>query len=413
MKQLSVRKKKVTFDCSPLTWDKINKLRKQQGYFDKPFEEWLKYLTRDTTTGTLPSEQIEKSMREGGMLDLWMNNFAMNFPYIKWGDGVQLQTPENSEPHSISALATPMPILEGEAGYAEAKDAPVDNRYGTNCKYPPQSAALVIGRGPSVFKNKHLEMLADAIAKKEFKGKIIIPDGILIDCLSHNIIPDYTITVDGSPIIEKWYNHPLVAKYGPKLKTILAVTIHHETYKLIVKNGLKVYWYEPLWDDWRQNESFTRMQRLMTKSKRDPNGIPAASSGGNSGACAFAMASAVLKCAPVGLVGMDYGYPEGTKIGETPYYSSYMTMSGGNLDAIAYNYQEVYHPFFKTKATIDHVFANYRRAFLSMQKASKPWYLLYGGTINCTEGGTIYGEGINCMYFKTFLEKYGKYEGSK
>lgn len=407
MTTLSVRKKKITFDCSPLTWEKINKLRKQQGYFEKEFEEWLKYLTRDTTIQMLPNEQIEKNMREGGMLDLWMTNFSLNFPYIKWGDKIDLQIPQNFETHSISELAAPMPILEGESGYVEAKDAPADNRYGINCKYPPQSCALVIGRGPSIFKNKHLEMLAGAIAKKEFKGLIFAPDGMLIECLEHNIIPDYTITVDGSPIITKWYDNPLVAKHGAKLKVILSVTVNNDVYKLIVKQGAKTYWYEPLWDDWRQNESFTRLQRLMTKSKQDPNGIPAASSGGNAGACCFTMASTVLKRAPVGLIGIDLGYPEGTKVEDTPYFSAYMKQTGGNLDAIGQHYKVVYHPFFKTKATMDHVFMNYRRAFLGMQPQVKPWYTLYGGTINCTEGGTLFGEGITCMYFKDFLTKYG------
>lgn len=402
------RKKKITFECSPLTWEKVNKLRKKFGYFDKPFEEYLKYLTRSTTVAELPNEHIERSMRDGGLLDMWMENFANNFPYIKWGDKIDLTIPEGDAPHTISEIATPMPILEGEPEYAVAKDAPIDNRHGVNCKNPPGSCALVIGRGPSVFINKHLEVLADAIAKKEFEGQIVVPDGMLIECLKHKIIPDYTITVDGSPIIKKWYDHPFVRKYGSKLKVILSVTVNNDVYKLIIKQGAKVYWYEPLWDDWRQNDSFTRMQRLMTKNKRDVNGIPAASSGGNAGSCSFTMASGVLKCSPVGLIGIDFGYPEGTVIDETPYYSAYMNASGGNLDVIKTSFRDVHHPFFKTKAKIDHVFLNYRRAFLGMQNASKPWYLLYGGTINCTEGGTLYGDGIRCMWFRDFIAQYGK-----
>jgi len=403
----SVRKKKITFEISSVVWSKINKLRDQQGYLNKPLEEWFKYITRDVTLKMLSNEQMERSMRDHGMLDLWMNNFAQNLPYIKGGDKTVLQVPEGSETHTISEIASPMPILEGEPNYVTEKDAPIGVIRGINCKHPPKSAALVIGRGPSVFKRNHLQILSDAIQKKEFTGQIIIPDGMLIDCLEHNIVPDFVITVDGSPIIKKWFDHPLVYKHGKQLKAIMSVTVNNEVYRFVKSQNVKIFWYEPLWDDWRQNDSFTRLQRLMTKSKKDPNGIPAAASGGNAGTCCFVMASTVLKLAPVGLIGIDLGYPEGTKIDETPYFSSYMQMNKENLDIIKQFYEEVYHPFFKTRATIDHVFCNYRTAIIAMQKANLPWYRLYGGTINCSEGGTLFGEGITCMWFKDFIAKYG------
>lgn len=403
-------KRKITFRISPLTLRKVNKMREIHGYLHKPFEEWLKFLTRDLTINPTLGEQIEKNMRLGGMIDMWMANYSQNFPYIKWGDNIKLVIPDNVVVQTISDLAEPMPILEGEPTFL-ADDAPIDERHGVKCKYFPKSSAIVIGRGPDVFNKKHLEKLADAILHKEYTGLIVVPDGMLIECLTRGIIPHCVVTVDGSPIILKWYDHPLVKKYGNKLTAVFSITVNHKVYKFAKKQGIKIHWYEPMWDDPRQIDSLTKLQRLMTKSPKDPNGIPAVASGGNAGACSWVIASSVFKRSPVGLIGMDYGYPEGTNLEETPYFSSYMRGSGEDSGVLR-TYEMVHHPFFGTNAYIDHVFKNYRRIFLSMQDGTLPWFKLYGGTINCTEGGTLWGRGITCMWFKTFLEEYGNYGAS-
>ncbi len=46
-------------------------------------------------------------------------------------------------------------------------------------------SAIVIGRGPSIKKKKHLELLADS----NYKGAIICTDGNLINVLEHGITP--------------------------------------------------------------------------------------------------------------------------------------------------------------------------------------------------------------------------------
>jgi hypothetical protein len=69
-------------------------------------------------------------------------------------------------------------------------------------------------------------------------------------------------------------------------------------------------------------------------------------------------------------------------------------------------YKEFYHPTFRQKAYTDLVFYHYRQAFLSLQQSVKRWFRMYGGTINCTEGGTLFGPGIKCMRFSEFLEEF-------
>jgi hypothetical protein len=273
-------------------------------------------------------------------------------------------------------------------------------------KYPPSGSAIVVGRGPSLFKKGHLPMLAKAIEEGQYTGKVIASDGGLIPCLEAHVIPDVVVTVDGAPIIKKWFDHPLVKEYGSQMAWIVSITVSHEVYQLGINSGLKAYWFNPMFDDWRQNESWTRLQRLLSRTSKYMRGIPAANAGGNAGACAWVMAMNLLHCAPVALIGIDLGYPEGTPLQDTHYYDRILREAKGNVSIIKEAYPEFYHPVFKEKAYVDLVFYHYRQAFLSMQQSNPLWFKRYGGTINCTEGGTLFGQGITCMKFERFLKEH-------
>ena len=84
----------------------------------------------------------------------------------------------------------------------------------TNGKTKLQSA-IVIGRGPSVKKKGHLEMLV----KSNFNGAVVCCDGALITALKAGVTPErfpnfYVVTIDPYPLTKKFYelraNHPRV-----------------------------------------------------------------------------------------------------------------------------------------------------------------------------------------------------------
>jgi hypothetical protein len=220
------------------------------------------------------------------------------------------------------------------------------------------------------------------------------------------VIPQVVVTVDGAPIIKKYFEHPLVSKYGHLMKWIVSITVNHEVYLTAKKAGMQTYWFNPMFDDWRQNESWTRLQRLLSRTDKFMRGVPAANSGGNSGACAWIMAMSVFKRAPIALIGMDLGYPEGTKLEDTQYYSSALREAKGDATILRRTYPKFYHPDFKENAFVDMVFYHYRQAFLEMQQTTPLWYHLCGGTYNCTEGGTLFGPNIKCQRFSQFLEEH-------
>jgi hypothetical protein len=392
-----------------MTFRKLRAL-KSRDVGQESWFEWFKYITRNVALEPTLAERIQEGTYRT-MQKKWMSNFADNLPYIRFGDQAALTYPADYTQKTIANLAIPEPVIEGEEDFE--KTTPVlgfpvtyDDSKGIRVKYPPTRSAIVVGRGPSLFKHKHPELLATAIRNGEYNGLIVASDGALIPLLEAGIVPHVVTTVDGSPAIKKWFDHPLVEEHGNKIAWIASVTVDNSVYQTARKAGLQVYWFNPMFDDWHQIESFTRLQRLMSRTDKYIRGVPAANSGGCAGNCAWIMAVELFKCSPVCLIGMDAGYPEGTNLEETHYFKGALKEAGGDVNIIRKAYPVYYHPVFKTKSFADIIFNNYRNALIEAQQDTKLWYRLYGGTINATEGGTIWGEGIKCMPFKQFLTEH-------
>lgn len=381
------------------------------------WSEWFKYLARDVN--------IEPSLHERIMygsfkvlMQTWMHNFGDNILNIRYGDDITehivdgrviISIPENYRQTTVSDLVEWTPLLEGEPEYAnaEAKEGRMGEIKGMKVKCPPKGSAVVVGRGPSLFKHGHLKLLAEKMKNGEYKGIVVASDGALIPCLENDVVPHYVVSVDGAPIIKKWFDNPLVEQAASMINGwIASVTINHDVYLAGRKAGLKIYWFNPTFDDWRQNETWTRLQRLLSTTPKYDMGVPAMNSGGNAGACAWIFAMQVLKRSPIALIGIDFGYPEGTPLEQTQYFDKILAEAKGNVDIIRKTYPKFYHPVFKEHAYADLVFFHYRQAFLNLQEITDLWYRLYGGTVNCTEGGTLFGQGITSMKFSEFLEEH-------
>lgn len=261
---------------------------------------------------------------------------------------------------------------------------------------------IVVGAGPSIYEHKHLELLSKYIHDGRYKGIVVATDRMLVPCLDLGIVPHISVTVDGSPIIQKFFDHPKVVEYGPQLKIVLTCTTSPLVAETCRKNNCNIYWYNPMFDDVRRNESFSRMQKFTTMSDRHPNGLANVSAGGNAGCAGWVFSHSLLRRSPIALIGLDFGFPEGTPLKETPYYSGMINNVGGDtVIAARYGFEHFIHPIFKTKSYADPVFCNYRASFReTVSKAPS-----YVQTYNCTEGGTLWGEKITCIPFQEFLDK--------
>lgn len=246
--------------------------------------------------------------------------------------------------------------------------------------------ALIIGAGPSLKRHNHLELLK----KNEFNGIIFATDRILKDCLNSGIIPDYVAIMDASPKIFNYINHKIVDKFADKTTAIMAV----QTHPSVVKRWKgDIFWYNTSIDE-TIIPNLNYIMYLLTKKTELPTA-------GHTSSLAWNAAFFVFKSNPIVIIGMDLSYPLDTPIEETWYYEGYLKRYNNDKNKVRSLYKKYHHSVFNTDCYYDPVFGYYiTDSLFQLTEFAKTGRKIY----NCTEGGAIEGEGINCMSLKKYLE---------
>jgi hypothetical protein len=266
-----------------------------------------------------------------------------------------------------------------------------------------KSSAIIIGRGPSLREHNHLEKLANS----DFKGKIICTDGILQNALKAGVTPDkfpnfYVITIDTNEEIKPFYDNELVAKYGKKIKCLLSTTVPQTTYDAIKKSQLEIFWLHTLFDYNKGKSSFNYISGQMTKNEIHPDGFPAIQTGGNVGTSCWIVSWSILKSNFIGLIGIDHGYSVNTSWEMINKYHQIPENIDKNSSAFKKAYPKIYNPDYDSYCIQDPVFQLYSKALKEFVPKAPKWTK----TINATEGGSIFGKGIECTTLSKFLQKY-------
>lgn len=346
------------------TLDRINKIKSDMGLENKSWDEWFEQIFPQKHE--TDQEFIEKTIRNNAKnlwYEDWIKNFALNLNYIWDGNSARdLFSNENKK-----------------------------------------SSALVIGRGPSIKKHNHLELLS----KSDFNGAIICSDGILPNVLEAGITPDkfnlFVLTIDAQEHQKLFYENPLTQKYGAGIKCILSTTVHPEIFNSATKAKMEIFWLHTLVDYEGDKISFNKIQSIMTKIRNHQKGLPAIQTGANVGTSAWVVAWSILKCTHVGLIGMDNGYDADISWNDINYHGNPFPKDiDQNSESFKKAYPTIYNPDFDCYCKQDPLFVYYANAlkefiFKTKNKVS---------TINATEGGAIFGAGILCISFKKFLEEY-------
>jgi len=264
--------------------------------------------------------------------------------------------------------------------------------------------ALVIGRGPSLIKNKHLELLSQS----GYDGTIICTDSALKSCLSSGVTPEkfkrfYVVTIDTNDYVKKFYQGSIVSRFGKKIRCLLSTTVDPSTYNAATKSGMNVFWFHTLFDYNKGKSSFNYISGIMSKTKNHAKGFPAIQTGGNVGTSSWILAWSVLKSSPVGLIGIDHGYTNDMSWVAISEQHKIPDDIDKNSMAFKKAYPIVYNPDFNTYCKQDPLFVYYSNALKEFIPKAPTWVK----TINATEGGAIFGKGIHCMKFHEFLRKYG------
>lgn len=268
--------------------------------------------------------------------------------------------------------------------------------------------SLVISAGPSLHRRASIE----TIKKSDFQGHLVAVDGTMGHCLRNGIVPDYVVTVDpDTHRIIRWFGDPrlserpeddyfqrqdldpalnsdeierneelieLVNRYGPEMKVIISTSTSPEVTQRCIEAGMELYWWNPLYDDFEDPESYSR--KIYQSNK-----VPCMVTGGNCGTSAWVFSHAILNSPSVLMVGMDFAYPPGTSFRNTQYYEILTEIMPDNPEA---GIIEVYNPHLEQTWMTDPAYYWYNQNFLQMVSQSNC------RTYNCTEGGILFGEGI-------------------
>ena len=269
--------------------------------------------------------------------------------------------------------------------------------------------AIVIGRGPSIKKHKHLELLAQS----NYNGSIICTDGSLIGALKAGITPEkfpkfYVVTIDPYQIIETFYDDPIITKFGSKINGIFSIITHPKVVNLARNAGIKIHWLHTLFDYDKGKKSFNHISSMMVRAKNHVNGLPAIQTGGNVGTSSWFVAWRILKNNTVALIGINHGWEEEEKASEM-IKSHQSEITKDNVEIVREDdpkyknyFKKIHNPDFNCDAIVDPLYQFYRMALLEFISRSPSWLT----TINATEGGSIFGKRIESMKFKDFLKNY-------
>lgn len=266
-----------------------------------------------------------------------------------------------------------------------------------------KKSSIIIGRGPSILKNNHFDLLK----KSNYRGTIICTDGALPNVLRAGIIPQkfkkfFVVTIDANFDVKKFYEDKLVKKYGNKIKCILSTTVPKTTLNSIEKTGMKIFWIHTLFDYNKGKSSFNYISGILTRAKNHKQGLPAIQTGGNVGTSCWIIAWSILKSTHIGLIGIDHGYAQETSWDEICSYHNIPKNINQKSKAFKKAFPTIYNPDFKCYCKQDPIFQFYSNALKEFVPKSPKWVK----TINATEGGAIFGKGITCIKFKDFLQKY-------
>ncbi|BDX07755.1 6-hydroxymethylpterin diphosphokinase MptE-like protein [Planctobacterium marinum] len=284
-------------------------------------------------------------------------------------------------------------------------------------------SAIVVSAGPSLHKFDVLQTLK----AREYQGSIVAVDGSMIKCLKNGIIPDYVLTLDPHPTrIVRWFgdhdfekhseeddyfsrqdldiefrndtirenlrNIELVNKYASQIKLIICTSAPQNVRARALEAGFDCYWWNPIVDDPSQPGS-------MTRELFSINNLRCMNTGGTVGTAAWVFANSILKVENIGITGMDLGYHRETPIENTQtfYELNAMCDTKEQLQAM---FPSFVYPSTGVTYYTDPTYYWYRNNLLGLLKQAT------SNTVNCSEAGILFGDGVDCMPLTQFLENY-------
>ncbi len=247
---------------------------------------------------------------------------------------------------------------------------------------------IVLGAGPS-YNVKQEEF--HRIRRLAFDGKLNVfaADKTLESLLENRITPSLTASLDGDPVIAKFYS--CLKQYNPVGMKICLASMVHPSVVEATKNYDR-YWFNIVFDKIDGSDvSISRAVHWMTR-KCLTNGL------GNVGSW-LSFAAVETEAKPVILIGIDFSYGVETSPMKTPYWNGFMKQYGGDTKKVI---KECFHyetNSFGNRVLTDIVFDGYRGLFLEALDRMKT------EVINCSPYSIVNGPRVKCMSLDEALKQ--------
>lgn len=359
------------FSISQKTFEKLSLEKSKTGFEKQSWDDWFNHVFQ----AKVPSKQhmMEDVIRRffyKNDFDEWVKNFALNLNDI-WNG-------------------------------ASASDLDFSKNSNVNSE---NDSAIVIGRGPSLQKHNHLELLR----KSNFKGSIICTDGALKHVLESGITPEkfpkfYVVTIESYEDVFDLYDDEIIDKYGSRITGIFTIITNPKVISRVKTAKIKINWLHPLADYHEGKKSFNQMTAQMIKARSHEKGLAAIQTGGNVGTSSWFIGWRILKCKNIVLIGLNQGWEEDDSWEKIISHGNYIKPTKIDRKSSQFKklFPKIYNPDFKTYCILDPTFQYYSSAFKEFISRSPSWV----NTINATEGGSLFGDRITSMKFVDFLKKY-------
>lgn len=280
-------------------------------------------------------------------------------------------------------------------------------------------SAVIVAAGPSAHRNTPAARLKES----GYRGAIVATESAMFQCLQVGLVPSLVVSVDPhSDRIKRWFGDPnlpttiqddyfrrqdldesfanehehnkkvlaLLEQYGPQMRIALSASASQAVVDRVREAGMEAYWWNPMLDDPDLPGSITRTVCLE-------NRLPAMNAGGNVGTASWMMAQAVLSKKHVALTGMDFGYYDDTPYEKTQYYDRAVALLGA--DRLDDFFIRIFNSDLNQWFYTDPAYYWYRQSFLELlQEADCTTY-------NCTNGGTLFGNGIVTTDLAKFVQQ--------
>ena len=142
----------------------------------------------------------------------------------------------------------------------------------------------------------------------------------------------------------------------------------------------------------------------MVRAGNHGNGLPAIQTGGNVGVASWFIAWKILKIPIIALIGINHGWEEDDPIEKiiSHGFENKSLMIEANKENIQRYIKKIYNPDFACYCILDPIYQFYSTIFKDFITKVPSWVK----TINSTEGGSIFGNGIVGKPLQKFLDEY-------